>query len=205
MTERICRLDHVYGYEPTPFEQPFVHHACRGRLARDLVSISDEWLALDATPGGGRTERVSGTHEAPLGVRASVLDQMLPAWNAEEPIRANIQDQIGDAPASVVLDLIASEWLEARRRDGHRERRPLPTVANLTSWLRDRLDWACSHLPDSIDSHADEIRRLAGRLKALNGNTRAKTEPIPAEPCKHCGHIALVRIHGRVMCTNCST
>ena len=68
-----------------------------------------------------------------------------------------------------------------------------------------RLDWACSRLPDSIDAHADEVRRLAGRLRALNGNTKAKTEPIPAEPCKHCGHIALVRVDGRVMCTNCST
>src|SRR5690606_7289880 len=93
-------------------------------------------------------------------------------------IRANITDQVGDAPASVVLDLIADEWREARARDGHREHRPLPTVPVLASWLRDRLDWACSRLPDSIDTHADEIRRLAGRLKALNGNTKARTEPI---------------------------
>lgn len=204
MNERICRLDHVYGYQPTPFEQPFVHHACQARLARDLVQIADEWLGLDATPGGGRTDRVSGTHEAPLGARAAVLDQMLPALHTDEPIRANIADQIGDTPASVVLDLIAAEWLEARRRDGYREHRPLPTVPNLTHWLRDRLDWACSHLPDAIDSHADDIRRLCGRLHALNGHTKAKTEPIPAEPCKHCGHIALVRIDGKVMCTNCS-
>lgn len=203
-TERICRLDHVYGYEPTPYEQPYVHHACQARLARDLVAISDEWLALDAEPGSGRTERVTGTHETPLGVRVAVLDQLLPAGSTE-PIRANIPDQVGDAPASVVLDLIADEWREARARDGHREHRPLPTVPVLCSWLRDRLDWACTRLPDSIDTHADEIRRLAGRLKALNGNTKARTEPIPAEPCRHCGHIALVRIDGRVMCTNCST
>src|SRR5690606_6024045 len=164
-----------------------------------------EWLALDAEPGSGRSERVTGTHETPLGVRVAVLDPLLPATGASEPIRANITAQIGDAPAYVALDLIADEWREARARDGHREHRPLPTVPVLCSWLRDRLDWACTRLPDSIDTHADEIRRLAGRLRALNGNTRAKTEPIPAEPCKHCGHIALVRIGGRVMCTNCST
>ena len=203
-TERACRLCHIYGYEPTPFEEPYAHYECRGRFARDLITISDEWLALDATPGSGHTDRVSGTHETPLGVRAEVLDQMITPWNAEEPIRDNIPDQVGDTPASVVLDLIADEWREHRARDGHREHRPLPTVPVLCSWLRDRLDWACSRLPDSIDAHADEVRRLAGRLRALNGNTKAKTEPIPAEPCKHCGHIALVRVDGRVMCTNCS-
>src|SRR5690606_35407015 len=159
---------------------------------------------LDAEPGSGRTERVTGTHETPLGVRVAVLDQLLPAWGASEPIRANITDQVGDAPASVVLDLIADEVREARARDGHREHRPHPTVPVLASWLRDRLEWACTRLPDSIDTHADEIRRLAGRLRALNGHTRAKTEPIPGQPCRHCGVIALVRVDGRVMCTHCS-
>src|SRR5690606_41854733 len=89
--------------------------------------------------------------------------------------------------------------------DGPRRHRPSPAVPSRASWLRDRLDRACTRLPDPIDTHADEPRRRAGRLKALSGNTRAKTEPIPAEPCRHCGHIALVRIDGRVMCTNCST
>ena len=203
-TENRCVICPVYGYEPAHWEQPYACHECRSRLARQLVQISDEWLALDATPGSGRTERITGTHEQPIGARIAVLDQMLTIWNSDEPIRENIPDQVGDTPATVVLDLIADEWREHRARDGYREHRPIPTVPVLTHWLRDRLEWACTHLPDSIDSHADEVRRLAGRLRALNGNTKAKTEPIPADPCKHCGHIALVRVDGRVMCTNCS-
>lgn len=205
MSDRLCRTCHVHGHDPVAWEQPWVCDSCEARMARALVGISDQWLLLDPAPGGGRTERVSGTHEQPIGARVAVLDQILPAGpRSAEPIRANIADQIGDAPASVVLDAIATEWLEARRRAGYREHQPVPTVPNLCSWLRDRLPWAFSHLPDAIDSAADELRRLHGRLRALNGDTKARTEPIPAQPCKHCGHIALVRVEGRAMCTNCS-
>lgn len=205
MTTRRCVLCPVYKQNPVYWDDPYACHSCRSRMARQLVQISDEWLLLDATPASGRSERVTGSKEAPIGARVDVLDQQLPVTaNTADPIRANVGDQIGETPAGVVLDLIVSEWLEGRRRDGYRERRPVPTVSNLTSWLRDRLDWACSHLPDSIDAHADEIRQLCGRLYALNGNVKAKTEPIPATPCKHCGHIALVRVEGQTVCTNCS-
>jgi hypothetical protein len=71
--------------------------------------------------------------------------------------------------------------------------------------LRDRLEWAYTRLPDVIDSNVDEIRRLAGRLHALNGNSRSRDpEPVPATPCKRCGQIALVRVDGQTICTNCS-
>lgn len=205
MTQHLCRVCPVYKQQPAAYRVPHVCDPCEARMARQLVQISDQWLLLDATPGGSRSERVTGTKEAPLGVRADVLDQLLPVGShSGEAIRDPYRDQSGETPAGVVLDLIASEWLEARRRDGHREHRPVPTVPNLTGWLRDRLPWACSHLPDSIDAHADEIRQLCGRLHALNGHTKAKTEPIPATPCKHCGHIALVRVEGKTLCTNCS-
>jgi hypothetical protein len=204
--ERQCRVCPVFKQQPAHYEQPYVCDHCRARLARALVQIADQWLLLDATPGGSRRERVSGSAEAPLGARVDVLDQMLPVGpHADQAIRANIADQIGEPSAGVVLDLIAAEWLDARRRDGHREHRPIPTVANLTAWLRDRLDWACTYLPDSIGDHADELRRLSGRLHALNGGTRQKTEPVPGKPCKDCGLIALVRVDGKTVCTNCST
>lgn len=205
MTQHLCRVCPVYKQQPAQYRVPHVCDPCEARMARQLVQISDEWLLLDATPGGARPERITGTKEAPLGVRADVLDQMLPVGgHSGEAIRDPYRDQTGETPAGVVLDLIASEWLEGRRRDGHREHRPVPTVPNLTAWLRDRLPWACSHLPDSVDAHADEIRQLCGRLHALNGHVKEKTEPIPATPCKHCGHIALVRVEGKAMCTNCS-
>jgi len=205
-TDRKCVVCTVYGQTPVYWEQPYVDHYCRSRMARQLVGISDQWLLLDATPGGAQSERITGSKEAPLGARVDVLDQMLPVTGrSAEPIRAFIADQIGSASASVVLDAIASEWLEGRRRDGFREHRPVPTVVNLTGWLRDRLEWACSHLPDSIDSHAAEIRELHGRLHALNGNTRSRDpEPVPATPCKWCGQIALVRVEGQTVCTACS-
>lgn len=204
--EHLCRVCSIFGQTPVHYEHQFVCHYCQSRMARMLVGISDQWLLLDATPGGTQTERVTGSKEAPLGARVDALDQMLPVTeHSSEPIHDWISDQIGAAPSAVILDAIATEWLEGRRRDGYREHRPVPTVHNLTSWLRFRLDWACSHLPDSIDSHADEFRQLAGRLNALNGNTRSRDpEPIPATPCKHCGQIALVRVDGQTICTNCS-
>lgn len=205
-TERLCRICTVFGQTPVHYEDQFACHSCRSRVARMLVGISDQWLLLDATPGSTASERISGSKEAPLGARVDALDQMLPVTeHSAEPIHDWISDQIGAAPAAVVLDAIVSEWLEGRRRDGFREHRPVPTVHNLTSWLRDRLEWACSHLPDSIDSHADEIRQLNGRLHALNGNIRSRDpEPVPATPCKRCNQVALVRVDGSMICTNCS-
>lgn len=235
---QLCVVCPVYRQQPAQYRVQHVCDPCEARMARQLVQVSDEWLLLDATPGGGRKERVSGSSEAPIGARIDVLDQLIqiaPQGHARIMTEGDLhisdatyfvtddedlaelddddevafqdtrqRDQIGDVPAVVVLDLIASHWLETRRRDGHQEHRPVPTVPNLTAWLRDRLGWACSHLPDSIDAHADEIRQLCGRLHALNGNVKEKTEPIPATPCRHCGHIALVRVDGRAMCTNCS-
>lgn len=204
--ERLCRVCPVYGQRAAYYETPHVCDACQARMARQLVSIGDQWLLLDATPATGHTERVSGSHEAPLGVRADVLDQLLPVTGlSAETIRDPYRDQTGDTPAAVVLDAIATEWVEARRRGGHREHRPVPTVTNLTGWLRDRLDWACTYLPDAIDTHADEIRRLCGRLHALNGSTTSRDpEPLPGIPCRQCGHIALVKIDRQTICTNCS-
>jgi hypothetical protein len=205
-TERLCKVCPIFNQQPVHYEQPHVCWSCLSRTARLLVSISDQWRSLDATPTGGQGERVTGSKEAPLGARVDVLDQLLPVGEfTADPIRANISDQIGEAPAAAILDAIALEWVGHRRRDGYREHRPTPTVPNLTAWLRDRLEWACTRLPDVIDSNVDEIRRLAGRLHALNGNARSRDpEPVPATPCKKCGQIALVRVEGQTICTNCS-
>jgi hypothetical protein len=205
-TEHLCRVCSIFGQTPVHYEHQFVCWSCLSRTARLLVSISDQWLALDSTPAGGQGERVTGSKEAPLGARVDVLDQLLPVGqHTAEPIRANIGDQIGQAPAAAILDAIALEWVGHRRRDGYREHRPVPTVPNLTSWLGFRLEWACTRLPDVIDSNVDEIRRLAGLLHSLNGNTRSRDpEPVPATPCKKCGQIALVQVEGTTLCTNCS-
>lgn len=204
--EHLCRVCSIFGQTPVHYERAHVCYHCEARTARLLVSISDQWLLLDPTPAGGQGERVTGSKEAPLAARVDVLDQLLPVGeHTAEPIRANIGDQIGEAPAAAVLDAIALEWVGYRRRDGYREHRPVPTVPNLTAWLRDRLEWACTRLPDVIDSNAEEIRALNGRLHALNGNTRSRDpEPVPATPCKRCGQIALVRVEGTTLCTNCS-
>lgn len=204
--EHLCRVCAIFGQTPVHYERAYVCYHCEARTARLLVSISDQWLLLDPTPAGGQGERVTGSKEAPLAARVDVLDQLLPVGeHTAEPIRANVGDQIGEAPAAAVLDAIALEWVGYRRRDGYREHRPVPTVPNLCSWLRDRLEWACTRLPDVIDSNAEEIRALNGRLHALNGNTRSRDpEPVPATPCKRCGQIALVRVEGTTLCTNCS-
>jgi hypothetical protein len=204
--ERRCKVCPAYGQTPVHWEYPHVCESCRGRMRRHLTDITEQWWILDATPGGSNTEKVSGSREAPIGARVDVLDQVLPVTAlTHEPIRANIPDQIGSASTATVLDAIALEWLDTRRARGLREHRPVPTVANLCAWLTDRLDWACERLPDSIDSHALELKQLVGRLYALNGNTRSReAEPLPATPCKWCAQIALVRYEGTVICTNCS-
>jgi hypothetical protein len=204
--EHLCLLCPVYGQEAVHFEYPHVCFPCRSRMKRHLEGIAEQWLMLDPTPSGSAGERISGSREAPIGARVDVLDQILAVSPfAEEMIHDPFRDQIGERPAAAVLDAIAKEWLDVRRSRGLKEHRPVPTVVNLTAWLSDRLDWACERLPDSIGDNADEIRSLCGRLHALNGNSRSRDpEPLPATPCKKCGHIALVSVEGQVVCTNCS-
>lgn len=207
--EHLCKVCPAYGQEPIHFEYEWACNSCRARMRRHLADITEQWLQLDPMPAGGNSERISGSKEAPLGARVDVLDQQLPVgpsiWLSEQPIRANIGDQVGSAPAVVVLDAIATEWLEVRRARGLREHRPVPTVADLCSWLAFRVDWACDRLPDAIGSNALELKGLVGRLYTLNGNTRTHDpEPVPATPCGKCGQIALVRVDGQVLCTNCS-
>jgi len=205
-TEHLCKLCPVYGQEPVHYEHEYACFSCRGRMKHHLAGIAEQWLLLDATPTGSAGEKVTGSREAPIGARVDVLDQILPvSMFSDEPIRDLYRDQIGDAPAAAVLDAIAKDWLDTRRARGLREHRPVPTVVNLTGWLAGRLDWACERLPDSIGDNAAEIRALCGRLHSLNGNTRSRDpEPLPATPCKKCGHIALVRVDGQTVCTNCS-
>jgi len=205
-TEHRCVLCAVYGQEPVHYEHAHVCFACRDRMRHHLNGIADEWRLLDATPSSTAGEKVTGSREAPIGARVDVLDQIVALSPfADGMIHDPFRDQVGERPAAAVLDAIAKEWLDPRRDRGLREHRPVPTVVNLCAWLRDRLDWACERLPDSIGDNATEIRALCGRLHALNGNSRSRDpEPLPATPCKKCGHIALVRVDGQTVCTNCS-
>lgn len=204
--EHLCKVCPAYGQEPINFEYEHACNSCRARMRRHLHDITEQWLLLDATPAGGDSERVTGSKEPPLGARVDVLDQILAlSPKAHDHINGVRGDQVGSAPAVVVLDAIATEWLEVRRARGLREHRPVPTVANLCSWLAFRVDWACDRLPDAIDTHAAELKGLVGRLYALNGNTRSReAEPVPATPCGKCGQIALVRVDRQTICTNCS-
>jgi hypothetical protein len=205
-TAHLCKLCPVYGQEAVHYEHEYACFACRNRMKRHLEGTAEQWLLLDPTPSGSAGEKVTGSREAPIGARVDVLDQILPvSLLADEMIHDPFRDQVGERPAAAVLDAIAKEWLEVRRGRGLREHRPVPTVVNLCAWLADRLDWACERLPDSIGDNADEIRQLCGRLHSLNGNNRSRDpEPLPATPCKKCGHIALVRVDGQTVCTNCS-
>lgn len=204
--ERLCKVCPAYGQQPVNYEYEHACEPCRGRMRRHLHDITEQWYLLDATPAGGNSERVTGSKEAPLGARVDVLDQILAlSPKAHDHIHGVRGDQVGSAPAVVVLDAIASEWLEVRRSRGLREHRPVPTVASLCRWLSFRVDWACERLPESVDAHALELKQLVGRLYALNGSTRSRDpEPVPATPCGKCGQIALVRVDRQTICTACS-
>lgn len=160
---------------------------CHGRISGQLKEIPDLYMALDATPGsapgGGR---VSGTREAPLGVRVTVLDLLLPAGSGT--VTDPNKDQMGNLPVAVVLDQWVSDWRDYRAQKEHR---PAPTVPVLAGWLLNRLDWACQNHP-AMDAFAAEIRSVAGALhSAVHGPQRKQAVHRPGVPCRRCDYMTL--------------
>lgn len=153
---------------------------CHGRMAGQLKEIPDLFSALDATPGsnpdGGR---VSGSKEAPLGVRVAVLDLLLPAGSGT--VSDANKDQMGQLPTAVVLDAWVNDWRDYRAMGEHR---PTSAVPVLSSWLSNRLDWAAQNHP-AMDAFAQEIRQLCGALHAaVHGVQKPQRTHRYGVPCR---------------------
>lgn len=173
--------------------------ACYGRTQQALKEIPGEYSQLDATPGGSPGDtRVSGSTDAPLGVRVAVLDLIVAAGGGT--VHDPHGDQTGQLPVIPRLDSWVADWI-GRRRAG--EHRPLPTVPVLCGWLLDRLDWACQGHP-AIDDFAGEVRGILGTLRAVNGHTSARPEQMVGVPCKRCDLVSLHRAPGDhyIACSN---
>jgi hypothetical protein len=177
MTEHLCVV-----CARRPFERAQVCNGDRLWLDRTLVEIVELYALLPANlmPGQRHGQRVSGSREAPLPLRVDPLDLSMPARTAavHEPPCTCTEfrrpecrrghphlDQFGQISVASVLDSWCRDWADVR--DIH-ETLPKPTVVELTTWLSNRLDWACDdHL--AIDEFAGEMRRLRGGLAAVVG------------------------------------
>ena len=167
----------------------FTCSTCRDRISNDVKSIPELFGLLDATPGSaGGSGRVSGSREAPLGVRVAVLDLITttPLGTVTDPYR----DQTGHVPVTVVLATWAEDWRDQAHGD-----HPPSTVPELCGWLADRVDWACREHP-AIDAFASDIRGVLGVLYATTGHAKGRPEHKRGVPCPKCDRMVLYRAAG---------
>jgi hypothetical protein len=183
-----------------PVEKPYVCPRDRTWLdgvLRDIGELHPQLHdALTPTTSGG--ERVTGTPEAPLPLAVGPLDLTMPAralalTDAGKEAR---DDQIGELSVASRLDSWVDDWRTILPREG----RPLPTVARLVQWLRDRLERACD-LHEAIDEFAAEMRQIRRTMLAVLGQLPARPERVWV-PCRNCDQLTLYRWPGddRVRC-----
>lgn len=199
---------------PNLYEHRWCCDDCRAQLPGLLIQIPRDHTELDPTPGTTHNERVSGSAEAPLGVRASVLDHLYRGPALANPALPWGADQEGDLPAARTLYQIALAWLP--HRPAHlQETLPNPEVPDLAKWLHYRTEWACSHddrtgtactgdnLTNLLPYHAQAINDLAHHLRLYTQGAPDKPEPIKGIECRECSCYTLARHRGDVICTSC--
>lgn len=176
---------------------------CRAQLPGILTRIPLNHATLDATPGTTRTEHVTGTQDAPLGVRIAVLDELHtgPAIALANPPIPIGTDQEGTLPAVRVLGHIAHAWLPAWQERHPHEHLPAPTVENLADWLQKRIDWALNTLPALMPDHAAYLHALDRRLDKLNGGGTHRPTIIDGVACRECDRYSLTRQGEDIICT----
>ena len=209
-SERECCVCVAYGFDglegrpaPAQWEYRAVCEECRSQFRRNLASLVEQHALLDATPGVVEQERVSGTREKSLKVRAAVLDQLVPATDREREPDDPHGDVCGHVPLAQALNAIAEYWRTARF-DRFAEREPALTVANLATWIEHRLDWACEHIPEPVAAAVELLHPLVGHLYALNGRSFDRGQIIPFTPCPGCDVVGSLMARAgddRVRCT----
>ena len=194
-----CVIDGV-----TELEAGQVCRRCEYREADRLDQIVTmhaqlgDWLE----PGTTAVQRVSGSREAPLPLRVDVLDLAAPARVLR--IRGYFDDQMGEIAVASVLDSWVRDWIDLRSHGGRGENLPVPVVATLAVWLRNRLPWAVvEHL--AIDEYSGEIQALWYSLRRAVGDMPVHPERLWT-PCRDCEQLTLARHPGEdrpIRCVNC--
>jgi hypothetical protein len=214
-TERTCITCPGLGRDgadgrpnPNYYDYRWACEECRPQLHGILHRIPLTHTLLDPTPGNAHNEHVSGTIDAPLGVRIAVLDELYTGPATTLPLIPTGPDQDGTLPAARILWHITTAWWPAWHETHPSEHLPEPTITALTAWLEKRTDWACNNLPallgDSNDQpgHARILSALAHRLDRLIDPGTSKPEPIPFVPCRDCDRYSLARLAGDIICTH---
>ncbi|WP_035696909.1 hypothetical protein [Glycomyces tenuis] len=209
-TERVCVTCPALGRDgehdrPQPNLYDYRHSCgeCRAQLPGILKRIPLNHAELDPTPGSTKGEHVTGTMDAPLGVRVAVLDELStgPAIALASPPIPIGPDQEGTLPAVRVLGHIAHAWLPAWQEAHPDEHLPAATVEDLADWLAKRVDWALNTLPALMPDHAAYLRALDHRLDRLNGSGTNKPTIIDGVACRECDRYSLIRQGDDVICT----
>lgn len=174
-----------------PGRQTCEGHYARTQRALDVIPY--QWSMLSAAPGSGNGQaRVSGSSEQSLGVSIPVLDLIGPAntGTVHDPYR----DQCGNVSVASILDSWAADWADMRG-----ESRPLPTVARLSEWLKERLDWADEHHP-ALQDFAADLQRTVWALRAANGDLPAPDDHKDGIECPKCDMMALFDVGDFIEC-----
>lgn len=188
---------------PNLYQHRWCCDDCRAQLPGLLIRIPRDHEDLDPTPGNTHSERVSGTTEAPLGVRTSVLDHLYTGPALTQPLLPWGPDQEGDLPTARTLYQITLAWWPAWAEAHPTETLPAPEVGELAAWLHHRTDWACNTLKENLPYHAQALNTLAHRLRLYTQGAPDKPEPIKGVECRECGCYTLARHAGDVLCTAC--
>lgn len=156
-------------------------------------------------PGQAGGDKVSGSREAPLGVRVSVLSFTAPPNNHRLGITEAWRDaddlglQVGERS---LLDTLCA-WGRLIVEE-HPDRLVGPVVprnggtaarvAACTGWLLARRDWPYEQL--WCDDYAGEIRQAADHARRLLGMYDEQPELKAGVPCRRCLSMSLVRYPG---------
>lgn len=176
MSEHLCVVCPVLRPgDPRIYERANVCDGCRSQVDALLGNVVDDYARLpDALePGASNGPKVSGTPSRSLGVRLDPLSLLSPA-GAAGAITDPYGDQHGSLPALVVMDQWVPDWIDVR---GQGERPPVPTMTELTRWLRNRLEWACDYHP-AIDDFAQELSDLSRALASAARTDHGRGEKV---------------------------
>jgi|SRR5690554_565979 len=194
---------------PAPANSPSPAETPNGTVTWRGVDPVADTLPAGPIPGQTRQPRVSGSKQPPAPTSLERIDLTLPARPASRALHARgvlglDPDQIGTLSVATILDTWVRDW---RKTLWPEQRLPVPTVAELARWLRDRVEDACNHHP-RIDEFAAEIKDLRHTLRAHLGETTAQpeTERYKAVACQKCDlRGVLMRRPGSdyIECGNC--
>lgn len=155
---------------------------CYDLTEADLLFLPEGYTTLWTLlpPGQGAGDRVSGSRDKPIGIRADVHDLM--------------QDMAGKLGAWA--DLVRFERRLAGPHLTLTRHAPAPPrnldavrVHTLAAWLLPHHEWLATG-PAAVD-YGEEIRDLAHQTRRIAGLYPARPEIKHGVPCRHCDALAL--------------